>query len=476
MGGEKLRITVSSPAELAESAAAGVITMENMRLPPQSIEAEMSVLGGVLLDHSEIETVHSILAPEDFYRESHRKIFAAMAALTDRNEPVDLITVSEQLKSAGYIDEIGGAPYLCTLVDYVPTSANTAHYCRIVAQKAAERRLMANAQEAVNIIQDGGTIDEAVAKLEAAIQPAIKQGSAPVAMSQSVREAAKRIETRYETRGTIQGIPYGLAALDKVTSGMHRGELIIVAGRPSMGKSAMAGNVLTNVCLSGMNSLLFTLEMSRSDIVDRLIAGQGIKYQHIRSGNLKDSEWAYISNAFSKLHEWRLSIDDTPAISLRDLRAKARRVKSSGLDLIVVDYLQLMSTTNNRESRTQGLGEISRGLKQLARELDVPIIALSQLSRAVDSRPDKRPMMSDLRDSGEIEQDADVILFPYRPAVYCQKCRDRVNDGEHNYREHQADAEIIIEKQRAGERNISIPACWIGEYQRFDAVDLTEVM
>jgi replicative DNA helicase len=240
-----------------------------------------------------------------------------------------------------------------------------------------------------------------------------------------------------------------------------------------MGKSALAGNILAHLGASRKSGLLFTLEMSRGDIIDRIAAGHGVKYQNIRSGELSELEWSRLTKAMSEIHGWRLAIDDTPAISLRDIRSKARQQKRKGLDLVVIDYLQLMALPN-KESRVQGLGEVSRGLKQLARELDVPVVALSQLNRGLEQRNDKRPMMSDLRDSGEIEQDADVILFPFREAAYCPLCRDRVNDGKHNYREHQAKAEIIIEKQRAGERNISVPACWLGEYQKFEQLKLEE--
>ena len=443
----------------------------DQQLPLQAIEAEMSILGGIFVDNEIIDAVHGAIEVNDFYRESHRLIFLAMSRLSNRNEPIDLITTSTELKNAGSLEQVGGAAYLAILVDFVPMAANTLYYCRIVAQRALQRRLVSDAQEAIQIIYRGGEMEEAVAKLERAVQPAIgKESSAPVGMEQAVREAIKRVERRHETRGTVQGLPYGLKDLDKATSGMHPGEFIVIGGRPSMGKSAFAGNVLANAGASGKSALLFTLEMSRGDIIDRMAAGHGIKYQSIRTGQLKEIEWSYLTKAMSEIHGWRLAIDDTPAISLRDLRAKARRQKKEGLDLVVVDYLQLMSVSNPKDNRVQGLGEISRGFKQLARELDIPVVVLSQLSREVEKRNDKRPMMSDLRDSGEIEQDADVIIFPYRPAVYCQKCKDRVDDGQHNYREHQAKAELIIEKQRAGERNVSIPACWLGEYQKFEGV------
>lgn len=440
-------------------------------LPPQNIEAEMSILGGIFLDNGVIDTVQEILKVEDFYRETHRRIFMAMCTLANRNEPVDYVTVMAELRNTGRLEQVGGGSYLAVLVDYVPMSANTAYYCRIVADRSAERRLIQNAQDAIQSVYRGEGIAEATTKLESALlHNSASQNMHPVNMSEAVRESVKRIEHRYETKGKVQGLPYGIEVLDDATSGMHPGELIIVAGRPSMGKSAFAGNVLAATGAAGKTGMLFTLEMSRADTTDRLAAGQKVRYQSIRNGQLEPWEWERLTMAMSQLHSWKLFIDDTPAISLREIRSKAKRQKREGLDLIVVDYLQLMSISNPKDNRTQGLGEISRGLKQLARELNVPVMALSQLNRSVDSRADKRPTMSDLRDSGEIEQDADVILFPYRPSAYCQECRDRVDHGNHDLKQHQAKAEIIIEKQRAGERNISVPVCWIGHYQKFVGV------
>jgi replicative DNA helicase len=448
------------------------MTVDLHKIPPQSKEAEMSVIGGILLDNSAIDIASVILSEDDFYRQSHRLIFRAAVSIANNNEPIDLVTMAERLKLDGDLNAAGGGAYLSELIDYVPTAANIAYYCKIVREKATERRFLESIKSASEMIMNGEGIAEAVSSLESVMlaTSGIKS-SHPVNMRQSVKEATDRIETRYQRRGQIQGIPYGIDELDKATSGMHNGELIIIAGRPSMGKSALAGNILSTVCKGGLSGLLYNLEMSRLDIMDRLAAAYGINYGNIRNGWLKEIDLHNLTRAMGEIYQWSLWIDDTPAISLREIRAKAKHQARTGkLDLLVVDYLQLMRMSNAKDNRTQGLGEVSRGLKQLARELDIPVIALSQLSRAVDSRPDKRPMMSDLRDSGEIEQDADVILFPYREAAYCQKCRDRVNDSGHNYREHQAKAEIIVEKQRNGARNISVPAIWIGEYQRFEGV------
>ena len=443
--------------------------MATETIPPQSLESEMSVLGAIFVDNDAIDTAHDLLKPEDLYKETHRTIFKAMSVLSDRREPIDLVTVSNVLKGNGELEMVGGGAYLYSLSEYVPMAANIGHYCRIVKEKAAERRLILKAREAIGLAFQGGKLDEALTKLEAAIQPEIdKQGNAPVAVDQTIRDAMARMEFRRENRGRITGIPYGINGLDKATLGMHPGELIIVAGRPSMGKSALGGNFIRSAADESKIPMLFTLEMARTDIMDRIFAGFGVAYQNIRSGMLKENDYPKLIKAAERARKWTFPIDDTPAISLRDLRAKARRQKKQGLDLLVIDYLQLMSVSDPKISRVLGIGEISRGLKQLARELEIPVVCLSQLSRSVDSRNDKRPMMSDLRDSGEIEQDADVILFPYRPAAYCEKCRDKIDNSDHNLAQHQAQAEIIIEKQRAGERNISVPVIWRGEFQRFE--------
>jgi replicative DNA helicase len=447
------------------------VSHDSRHIPPQCVESEMAILGAICVDASTIDVAHGIISAEDFYRESHRKIFKAMAVLCDKSEPVDLVTLTQALKAAGDLEEVGGGAYLYTLVEYVPTAANIAYYCKIVADKAAKRRLLQSTLEAAAMIHEDKSVYDVASHLETAIfQPGKSAKGEPQGSADLLRHFIKTLEIRHERKGNIQGIPYGIEALDEATDGMHLGELIIIAGRPSMGKSSFAGNILANVCSSGLAGMLFTMEMSSNSIMDRQVASVGkICYTHIRNGQLFDTDWARVMNASSTIHNWQFFVDDTPAISLREIRSKAKRRKREGLDLIVVDYLQLMALSS-KESRTQAIGEVSRGLKQLARELDIPVIALSQLSRNVDSRTDKRPVMSDLRDSGEIEQDADVILFPYRPAAYCQKCKDRVDDHEHDYQEHQAKAEIIIEKQRDGERNISIPVAWRGEHQRFYGV------
>ena len=446
--------------------------MKANRVPPQNIDAEKQVLGAILIDGGCIDTVHGIITAEDFYAEKHRIIFSAMSGLADTREPIDLITLTDALQRGGMLEQVGGAAYIAHLIAEVYTSANVAHHCRLIAGASAARKLLTVAQEAVEKAYAGET-DAALDLMESAthVQSQARKFNEPVLARDVLRDSFKEMERRSESRGKIQGISYGLHSLDAVTNGMHRGELIVVAGRPSMGKTTFALNILESVASSELHGLLFCLEMSRQNNMDKMLASRGkVRYQRIRSGNFEPADWDRMARASESVSRWPLRIDDTPGISFREIQTKAKRMKKTGLDVMVVDYLQLMSLPP-KENRVQALGEISRGLKRLARELDIAVVLLSQLNRGVDSRPDKRPLMSDLRDSGEIEQDADVILFPFRPAAYCQQCKDRIDDGTHNYREHQAKAEIIIEKQRNGERNLSIPLIWFGEYQRFEDLD-----
>jgi len=441
------------------------------KLPPQNLDAEMSILGGVLLDNDALDLVLATITKEDFYRESHRKIFAAMVRLSEEMEPCDFVTLSTALKKTKELEECGGAAYLLELVDYVPTAANIAYYCKIVKDKSVSRKIITIATGVVSRCHEGvSSSTELLEQLEAGVSKLVStHKSDPVVAKELVMESVKRLKERRENRGKLTGIPYGWPDLDAATNGMHRGDLIIIAGRPSMGKSAFVGNIAENVGEFGAGGLFFSLEMGRDQLTDRSLASMGrVKFSNIRSGMLEDSEWPRISQASNRLHNSNFAIDDTPGISLHEIKTKSRAMKrSSGLDVVYIDYIQLMKTSA-KENRVQAIGEISRGLKQMARELDITVIALSQLNRSVDSRADKRPTMSDLRDSGEIEQDADVILFPYRPAAYCDKCRDRRDDEGHNTAIHQTEAEIIIEKQRNGERNLSIPVVWLGQFQKFD--------
>jgi replicative DNA helicase len=442
------------------------------KVPPQSLESEMSILGGILLKTGAVtDTVLEFIVANDFYREAHRKIFTAMCRLNDLNEPCDLITLSHALKKAGVLEEVGGGAYLATLVDYVPTAANIAYYCKAVAEKALERKLLQAAQDTVTMVHGNKPASEIIEQLEThltALTAGVEQQSGPVHARDLIRESMRRTEKRCESNGELQGISWGIKDIDEATAGIHKGELIVIAGRPSMGKTALALNVIRSACKAGQSAMLFSLEMSRLDCIDRMIADMGnVKFQHMRTGQLENTEWSKHLNASGKIEQWAFSVDDTPGISLAKLRSRVKKQKRNGLDLAVVDYLQLMGVSA-ADNRTQAIGAISRGLKQIARELDIAVILLSQLNRSVDSRPDKRPVMSDLRDSGEIEQDADVIIFPFRPAAYCQECRDRVNSPTHDFMLHQSEAQILIEKQRSGERNLKMDVLWIGQHQRFE--------
>lgn len=455
----------------------------NPKLPPQNLDAEMSILGGILIDNDSLDRVLSIISPDDFYREAHRKVFAAIMRLAEDREPCDLVTLSASLKQAGELDEVGGAAYLLLLVDYVPTAANITYYCKIVKEKSVNRKLITIATAVISQSYEGqATSTELLEQMEVGMSKLVAtHKSDPVGAKELVVESVKRLKHRRENRGKLTGIPYGWPEMDAVTNGMHPGDLVIIAGRPSMGKSVLAGNIAENVGefilengkLAGC--LFFSLEMGRDQLVDRSLASMGrVKFSNIRSGMLEDSEWPRISEATNRLHKSNFAIDDTAGISLHEIKVKARAVKrKSGLNLVIVDYIQLMKTTS-KESRALAIGELSRGLKQMAKEMGITVIALSQLNRSVDSRNDKRPTMSDLRDSGEIEQDADVILFPFRPAEYCDKCRDKKNDGDHITAMHQLEAEIIIAKQRNGERNLTIPLVWQGRFQKFEGVATTQ--
>lgn len=420
-------------------------------------EIQQAIIGSLLLWPDEIDSVASVLSVDDFHHDKYRVVFDHLL----KKDGGDLVTVVHALGNRVSASE------LVSWMDAQVTAALLPRYCSDLKEYANKVRLLAVSDDLKQSFSES-SLSEMVERVESVInRMSSNQSTDPVAAPKLVKDAIVRLKTRYETRGTIQGLPYGFPDLDKATNGMHPGDLIIVAGRPSMGKSAFSGNVLENVCSSGKTGLMFTLEMDAGNIVDRMISSRGnIDYGRLRSGDLHDVEWAKLSRVQEQISNFCMHVDDTPAVSLREIRSKAKKLKRDGLDLIIIDYLQLM-TMPKSDSRNLAIGEVSRGLKRLARELHLPVILLSQLNRSVDSRTDKRPTMADLRDSGEIEQDADVILFPFRPAAYCQKCRDKVEDGEHSVITHQSEAEIIIEKQRNGERNLSIPVVWDGKHQKF---------
>jgi len=437
---------------------------DNLRkVPPQNLEAEASVLGGILLENDAIDRVLEIVTPDLFYRESHRKVFRAMTELADRSEPVDLITLSEFLKAKGELDAVGGTAHLASLANLVPTSANIAHYARIVREKGILRHLITVATEiATRGLEDQGNVEEFLDEAEKSIfdiaEKRIK--SSFVFLGDMMNDSIKMVEKLYERKEMITGVPTGFNDLDKLTAGLQPSDLIVVAGRPSMGKTAFSLNVAVHAALhAGIGVAIFSLEMAKEQLGLRMLCSEArVDHSKVRSGHLAEREFPALVSAAGRLAEAPIYIDDTPAISILELRAKSRRLvrdKNKKMGLIVVDYLQLMRGMSTVQNREQEISEISRSLKALAKELRVPIIAISQLNRRVEDRGDKRPMMADLRESGAIEQDADVIAFIYRDEVYN---KDSTDPGT---------AEIIVAKQRNGPID-TIRLTFIGKITRFE--------
>jgi replicative DNA helicase len=433
------------------------------KVPPQNLEAESSVLGGILLENEAVNQVLELLRPEDFYRESHRKVFRAIVELSDRSEPVDLITLSDFLKSRGELEAVGGTAYLASLADFVPTAANITHYARIVREKSILRSLISTATEiATRGYEEQGNVDEFLDSAEKVIfdisEKKIKASF--VAVGDMIKDTLKTVEKLYERKEMVTGVPTGYNDLDKLTAGLQPAELIIVAGRPGMGKTAFALNIAANAAFTGAGVAVFSLEMAKEQLVLRMLCSEArVDSSKVRSGYLGERDFPQLAKAAGRLHEAPIYIDDTPAISVLELRAKARRLvrdRSKKIGLIIVDYLQLMRGMGTASNREQEISEISRSLKALAKELGVPVIALSQLNRRVEDRSDRRPMMSDLRESGAIEQDSDVIIFIYRDEVYNKS--DESKKGL---------AEIIVAKQRNGPID-TVTLTFLNEYTRFE--------
>jgi replicative DNA helicase len=417
------------------------------KVPPQNLEAEQSVIGGILLDNQALNSVLEILDADAFYSEAHRKIFAAIVELYDKNEPSDLITLSNILKSKNQLDQTGGVSYLSSLADNVPSAANISHYSKIVKEKAILRRLIGTATEILNkSYNSAADIDTVLDEAEHAIfeisENKIRPAFSP--FKDIIKESVKTIEKLYERKELVTGVPTGYEKIDDITSGLQKSDLIIIAGRPSMGKTAFALNIAQYAALEANTAVaIFSLEMSKEQLALRMLSAEArVDSQRIRRGFLGESDWPRLISAAGRLSEAQIFIDDSSAISALELKAKARRLKSEvDLGLIILDYLQLMRSGSYREtSREQEISEISRSLKALAKELSVPVIALSQLNRKLEDRTNKRPQMADLRDSGAIEQDADLIAFIYRDEVY-DKSEENPEKGM---------AEIIIGKQRNG--------------------------
>jgi len=422
-----------------------------LRVPPHSIEAESSVLGGLLLDNEAWDRVADLLSPSDFYRYEHRLIFKAIQDLIDASKPADVITVFEALQSLGKADEVGGLSYLNSLAQYVPSAGNIRRYAEIVRERGILRKLVSASDEIATAAfnPQGKPVDTILDEAEQRIFNIGEEGSRMKEgfqdMGSLVLDLMDRVQEMSDNPNDITGVPTGFYDLDRMTSGLQAGDLIILAARPSMGKTSLAINIAEHVALyEELPVAVFSMEMGASQLAVRIVGSIGrIDQSHLRTGKLSDDEWPRLTEAIEKLRNISLHIDETPGLTVSQLRTNARRLArqcGGKLGLIVVDYLQLMSVSSGMsdENRATAVGEISRGLKMLAKELGCPVIALSQLSRGVESRPDKRPMMSDLRESGAIEQDADVIMFIYRDDYYN---KDSKEPGV---------AEVIISKQRNG--------------------------
>jgi len=433
------------------------------RIPPQNVEAEQSVLGTILLADHSLSSVLELLISDDFYKDNHKLIFEAMIVLFEKNEPQDIITVSNHLKNKNCLEAAGGVGYLATLTSIVPVTSNLTYYAKIIRQKAVLRNLIAvNTEIASRCYEEQGDIDILVDEAEQAIFEIArsKSNQSFTPLKSIIPEAFETVEQLYKRKEMITGVPTGFTELDKMTAGFQPSDLIILAGRPSMGKTALAMNIAQNAALIDKTGVaIFSLEMSKEQLAMRLLCSAGhIDSQRVRTGKLHTDDWPKLTRAVGMLTEAPMYIDDTPAISVLEMRAKVRRLAAQHpLGMVIVDYLQLMRGRNSIENRTQEISEISRSLKAMAKELKVPVIALSQLNRSLESRTDKRPMMSDLRESGAIEQDADVICFIYRDEVY-NKAADNPNIGI---------SEIIIGKQRNGPTG-TVKLTFIKEFTMFE--------
>ncbi len=413
------------------------------RTPPHNIEAEQAVLGAILLESDAFITANEILLPEYFYRPQHQQIYSAMVELNQRNEAIDLVTLTNELEHKKILDEVGGVTYLTDLASIVPTAANIEYYARIVEEKALLRRLI---KVATQIVSDGyigeGDVREIIQEAEAKIMQISRQKSSGFTLIKDVLiELIEQIEILHHNKGEVTGVPTGYPDLDHLTSGFQPSDLIIVAARPSVGKTAFALNLAQNVSTRFAKPVaIFSLEMSAVQLVQRMLSAEGNLDGHkIRTGLLDEEDWQRLTMATATLAEAEIFIDDTPGISVQEIRVRLRRLKMEhDLSLVVIDYLQLIQGRGRSDNRQQEISEISRQLKNIARELRVPIIALSQLSRAVEQRQDKRPMLSDIRESGSIEQDADIVAFLYRDDYYNPET------------EKQNIIEVIIAKHRNG--------------------------
>ncbi len=433
------------------------------RVPPQSIEAEASILSAILIDNEVLFDVVEVLTPDDFYKTKHRLIFSAVMALFAKSEPVDLVTLANALQSSGDLEAVGGGAYLAEMVDQVPAAANALHYARIIHDKACLRRLIERSNAVIKrCYADQGDVDDVLNYAESAIfeisENQIKPAFYPI--GKIIETNIDMLEERQGNKALITGVPTGFAKLDHMTAGLQSSDLIILAGRPSMGKTALALNMARNAAIEGqVPTAVFSLEMSKEQLSLRMLCAEArIDSSRLRSGFFSRDDWVKLTDAAGFLSQAPIYIDDAADLSAMTIRAKARRLKmDKDLGLVFIDYLQLMKVSGGQERRDLEISEISRSLKIMAKELGVPVVALSQLNRKLEERSDKRPQLSDLRESGALEQDADVVAFIYRDEVY--------NKDENN--PNRGTAELIIAKQRNGPVG-SIPLTFLHAYTRFE--------
>ena len=430
------------------------------RIPPHSVESEQSILGSILLDKDAIITVAETITPSDFYKDAHRVIYESMMALNNKNEPIDMVTLTDELRKRGYLDDIGGVTYLTSLSTIVPTTSNVKYYADIVKEKSVLRQLIKASNDIINLGYGSGesaenVLDFAEKKIFDISQERTNDDFKPI--NQVLMDTYDMIESIYSNKSDVTGVTTGFKDLNKKINGLQRTDLILVAARPAMGKTAFALNLVQNAAIKGNASVaVFSLEMSKEQLAQRMIAAQSnVELKKMKTGTLNDADWPRIISAMAVMSDAKIFIDDTPGIKINELRSKCRKLKmEQGLDLVMIDYLQLMESDSKNESRQQEISKISRSLKILAKELDCPVVALSQLSRAPEQRSDHRPVLSDLRESGAIEQDADIVMFLYRDEYY------------HSDSEKKDLAEVIIAKNRHGETG-SVELVWMGSIQRF---------
>ena len=433
---------------------------DNTRIPPHSVDAEQSVLGSILLDKDAMISVSETLIPEDFYKEAHRVIYECMLKLYNNQSEIDLITLADELRDQGYLDDIGGIAYITSLSTIVPTTSNIKYYINIVKEKSISRQLISAANDIINLGYDSSTkvedvLENAEKKIFDISQERTTNDFQPI--NQVLTETLSMLEKLYEEKSDVTGLTTGFRDLNKKINGLQRSDLLLIAARPAMGKTAFALNLVQNAALKGDASVaVFSLEMSKEQLVQRMVAAQSsVELKKIKTGTLAANDWPRITDGMAVLSGAKIHIDDTPGIKISELRSKCRKLKiEKGLDLVLIDYLQLMEGEGHNESRQQEIAKISRSLKILAKELDCPVVALSQLSRAPEQRADHRPMLSDLRESGSIEQDADIVMFLYRDEYY-NPDTERKNIGE-----------VIVAKNRHGETG-TVELVWFGEIQKF---------